>query len=327
MKKFVFTCGDVNGIGPEVVIKSLNRITKKNNYKFIFICPENVFRHYSSVCKPEFDYKIIKASENSENSSGVSILDIGKCKINFGLPTKDSGKIAFEAIKLAFELTKSNIAQAMVTAPISKSAFNMAGIKFPGHTELLASWCKVKEYSMFFYSAKMISALITIHTPLKKVSNLITIDKLKSKINLIYNTLKTDFGIENPRLAILGLNPHAGENGLLGKEEKEVIEPFIKKYKLKMNLFGPFPSDAYFGNEIFKQFDITIGMYHDQVLIPFKLLNFSAGVNYTAGLPIVRTSPDHGTAFDKVNLNIANPSSTIEAFRLAELIVTKRDMK
>lgn len=206
----------------------------------------------------------------------------------------------------------------MVTAPISKTAIKMAGINFPGHTEMLAEWCGSKDFVMTFLSKKMNGALVTIHEPLKNVTKLITSENLKSKINIIIKMLINDFKISLPKIAVLGLNPHAGESGIIGNEEEKIIIPLIKKYS--NNLFGPFSSDAFFANRLYKKYDLVIGMYHDQLLIPFKMLNFSSGVNYTAGLPIIRTSPDHGTAFDIAYKGIADSSSFIEAFFYAEKI-------
>lgn len=206
----------------------------------------------------------------------------------------------------------------MVTAPISKSAIKIAGINFPGHTEMLAEWCETNDFVMTFLSKKMNGALATIHEPLKKITKLITKENLEIKINIILKMLINDFKISVPKVAVLGLNPHAGERGIIGNEEQIIIEPLIKKYS--KNLFGPFSSDAFFANHLYKKYDLVFGMYHDQLLIPFKMMNFDSGVNFTAGLPIVRTSPDHGTAFDIAYKGIADPSSFIEAFYYAKKI-------
>ena len=170
----------------------------------------------------------------------------------------------------------------------------------------------------------MNAALITIHKPIKEVSSLISKELISDKLEVIINSMNKDFNIKSPSIAVLGLNPHAGENGLIGDEEKNIIEPIIKKFKKKVNITGPFVPDAFFANHSYKNFDIVIGMYHDQVLIPFKMLNFSSGINYTAGLPIVRTSPDHGTAFDIAGKNLANELSILEAYHYAENIVNNR---
>lgn len=320
MGRFIFTCGDINGIGPEIVIKSLNRFTKRTNDNFIFICPSNVFLNIAQKVKTDFDYDIIEnISEFSK--SKVAILNIGTFRQNVGKATKVSGEAAYRAIKLSSELLKQKKADAVVTAPISKDAINLTGINFHGHTEMYAKWSDTKDFVMMFLSNKLNSALITIHEPIKKVPKILNSKLLDAKLKVISKTLVTDLGIKSPKIAVLGLNPHAGENGVIGNEEENIIKPVIKKYK---NVFGPFSSDAFFGNKNYFNYDIVVGMYHDQALIPFKLLNFSRGVNYTAGLPIVRTSPDHGTAFDIAGKGIADETSFYEAYKIARRIVKKR---
>ncbi len=171
----------------------------------------------------------------------------------------------------------------------------------------------------------MKAALLTIHQPIKKISRLLTEDLLSNKLDVLLNSLKSDFGIKTPKIALLGLNPHAGENGLIGDEEKKIIVPFMKKYSKRKHLFGPYSSDAFFGMKMYLNFDMVLGMYHDQILNPFKLLNFNRGVNFTAGLPIVRTSPDHGTAFDIAGKGIADESSMVEAYFYAKAILSNRN--
>jgi len=322
MNSFAFTCGDVNGIGPEIVVKTLNKISPKLKQKLIFICPKNVFENLASTITINFSYKIVSTIPDFIDKLDVIILDIGYCKISPGKVTKSAGYTSYKSIVTSCELAKKGIVDSIITAPISKHAFIKAGINFPGHTELLADFFKVRKFSMMFVSKKMKAALATIHIPIKKVSNQLTSRKLESVIGTIRLSLKMDFDISNPKIAILGLNPHAGESGNIGIEEIKVIEPLLKKYG--DYVFGPFVPDAYFGNKLFNNFDCTIGMYHDQVLIPFKLLNYNRGVNFTAGLPIVRTSPDHGTAFDIAGKGIAKEDSIVEAFMYAKLIVNNR---
>ena len=222
-------------------------------------------------------------------------------------------------------MIKDGYSDAVITAPISKTAIKIAGKNFPGHTEMLAGWCNVKNFVMMFLSGKMNAAIATIHEPVKKVPGLITKELLSNKIEVIYNSLKNDLRINSPLIAVLGLNPHAGENGLIGDEEEKIIKPFVLNYKFSEYLRGPFSPDAFFANRLYKNFDLVFGMYHDQVLSPFKLINFGSGVNFTAGLPIVRTSPDHGTAFDIAGKGIADESSIISAFIYAKRIVKNRN--
>ncbi len=323
MNKFVFTCGDINGIGPEIVIKALNKITQNPKDKFIFICPANVFDKNSKIIKPKFEFNYSDFKEEKFDSK-VTVLDYGYFKQKIGYPTIDSGRAAFLSIKKSFELTSNKIADAVITAPISKLAINMSGEKFAGHTEMYAKWCGINNFVMTFLSEKMNAALATIHEPIKRVPVLITKELIIKKIEIIISALKNDLKIAFPKVAVLGLNPHAGENGLIGVEEKEILIPIITNKIYSKILDGPFSPDAFFANHLYKNYDLVLGMYHDQVLIPFKQINFGGGVNFTAGLPIVRTSPDHGTAFDIAGEGKASESSIIQAFNYAKKIVLNR---
>lgn len=321
MKNFVFTCGDINGIGPEIVVKTLNKICTQNNTRFSFICPSNVFLETIQFVKPVFKYEIVKKYVRSLTAS-VQIIDIGNARITPGRPTKQSGKISFDSLKYAFTLTINKHADALITAPISKLAFNLAGIPFPGHTELLAEWSGSKKFLMMFLSKKMNAALLTIHEPLAGIPHLLTKEKLKESLEIVTSALKKDLNIPEPKIAVLGLNPHAGESGLIGKEEELIVKPVLKSFN--KNVDGPFSPDAFFGSNKFYNYDLILGMYHDQVLIPFKMINFSSGVNYTAGLKIVRTSPDHGVAYDIAWQNSADERSIYEAYKYARMISFNR---
>jgi 4-hydroxythreonine-4-phosphate dehydrogenase len=322
MISIVFTCGDINGIGPEIVVKSFNRIAGKKN-SLIFVCPGNVFLKTIKSTLPEFDFQIIKSPEFILKE-GVNVLDIGEYELNPGGPSRISGRVSFDSLKTAFGLIQQKKADALVTAPISKTALKMAGIKFPGHTEILAGWTNQKKYLMTFLSPRFNAALVTIHEAIKQVPSLITREKIFDSLDIITQSAKIDFLIKKPKIAVLGLNPHAGENKIIGYEEYKIISPVIKKFNKRLSVEGPFSPDAFFGNKRFVEFDFVLGMYHDQILIPFKMMNFSNGVNFTAGLPIVRTSPDHGTAFDISGKNIANPDSIIAAYNYAIKIVKNR---
>ena len=327
MNKFVFTCGDINGIGPEIVIKTLNQITRHNTSdKFFFICPLNIFQTATSYIKPTFDYEIVNQKDQS-SSTFVTVINSGAAKQSMGKPTITSGKAANKSLVLSYELLRRGDADAVITAPISKTAAKMAGIKFSGQTEMFAKWSNTKNYAMTFLSKKMCAALITIHYPLKDVSKLLNFKKLDTFIKMIIRTLRIDLRVLEPKIGVLGLNPHAGENGIIGMEEIDIISPVIKKHAKLVSIEGPFSSDSFFGSKAYKNFDMIIGMYHDQVLIPFKLLNFGGGVNYTAGLPIVRTSPDHGVAYDIAGKFIADESSILQAFKYAKRIVNNRKKK
>jgi len=323
MKSFLFTCGDINGIGPEIVIKALREIDIQDNCRYIFAIPDNVYENTCSVLNTTLQAEKV-SNAGAIKHPGVYILCMGDVKQEVGLPTALSGTTAFNALKLCFEFMNVNKESALITAPISKTAFKMAGIDFPGHTELLAEWCNTKDFVMTFLSANMKAALLTIHSPVSKLKELITAGKLKHTLNVLIASLQKDFKINNPSIAVLGLNPHAGENGNIGDEEIEIIAPVIKGYLDPEKIAGPFSPDAFFGSSAYKKYDLILGMYHDQVLIPFKLLNFNTGVNFTAGLPIVRTSPDHGTAYDIAGKGLAECNSTIEAYKFADIILSNR---
>lgn len=324
MAKIVFTCGDINGIGPEISIKLFNKLLSANlSHQLVFICPKNVFESYYKLTKSKFQFSYQDKFETLP-ANNLSVVPIKNTKLNPGKFSKTSGQTSYESVIRAIDLVINGQTDAMVTSPISKEAISLAGINFPGHTELLASKTKAKNYLMFFLSSKVNAALLTIHEPIKNVPLLVKKNKIVDAVELLFYSAKMDLGIYNPKIAVLGLNPHAGENGLIGSEENNTIIPAIRSLQNKINVDGPFVPDAFWGNHLYKDYDAVLGMYHDQVLIPFKLLNFNSGVNFTAGLKIIRTSPDHGTAFDIAGKNIANESSLYEAYKYAIKILRNR---
>lgn len=326
MDRIVFTCGDINGIGPEIIIKALNKISSVNRKtQFILIIPENVFNTTSDLVAPKFKYHLLKDFKlKNLISSEVNIFITKSLKQNIGKPTASSGEAAYLALKTSFYFLREKLADAVVTAPVSKTALNLAGVNYPGQTEMFADWCNVKNFVMTFLSKKLRVGLYSIHIPLKQISKSLNSIMLQLKLETIVSMLNNDLGIRNPKIAVLGLNPHAGEGGIIGKEEKEIIEPIIKQKKFQGVIEGPFSSDAFFAKRRFENYDMIFGMYHDQVLIPFKYINAGKGVNYSAGLPIIRTSPDHGVAYDIAGSGIADESSMIEAFKYAEIILNNR---
>ncbi|MBU1101410.1 MAG: 4-hydroxythreonine-4-phosphate dehydrogenase PdxA [Bacteroidetes bacterium] len=324
MNKFIFTCGDINGIGPEICIKTINRFCTEKNSQFIFIAPSNVIKKLKHEIGFNFNPVWIRNHKLLPDIKGnVVFIPLPITKIKIGSPTSESGKASYLALTIAKEILINKNADALVTAPISKSAFEMGGINFPGHTELLAEWANTKSFSMMFLSNIFKCNLATIHEPIKNVSKLITKKKLETLFDIVGHSLINDFGLSDPRIAVLGLNPHAGESGKIGKEELNIILPAIKENR-KWKVEGPFVPDAFFGKKMYKNYDSVIGMYHDQVLIPFKMICFDKGVNYTAGLPFIRTSPDHGTAYDISWQNKANESSMDEAYKWAKKILKLR---
>lgn len=324
MKTLILTCGDINGIGPEISIKAINKLFNPKKRKIVFICPANAFERTASLINPNFPFKIFKREDiDSLSSSFVTVYDLGKAKFDFGRATKTSGKVSAEAIELSYRIASKNDSSAVITSPISKRAFELASVKYPGQTEFYAKLSNSTRFMMLFLSRKMICGLATIHIAHKDVSRVLSKKLLGVKAEILLDTLRTDLGRTNPKIAVLGLNPHSGEEGRIGTEEINTIIPAIREAKNK-NIYGPFVADAFFGTKQYRDFDAVLGMYHDQVLIPFKMLNFERGVNYTAGLNIIRTSPDHGTAYDIAGLGIANPTSMIEAAIWAEKIIGNR---
>lgn len=310
MIKVGITCGDINGIGPEIVIKSIKQA--KSDFKFYLIGPKNIFLNQISKIK-------------LDDFSKFEFVDTGKATALIGAPSQSSGKSSLSAISESIKLWDEQVIDVIVTAPISKEAIQRAGSKFPGHTEMFANRFRTNDFAMMFLSKFMFASLVTIHTPINKVSRILSRELLEKKLAVAKASLKQDFKKLGPTLAVLGLNPHAGENGLFGNEEREIIAPILKKLNSKRETFyGPFSTDGFFGQKCHKKYDCVVGMYHDQVLTPFKLLNFNEGVNFTAGLPLIRTSPDHGTAFGLAGKNLANPRSMIEAIKYAAKIYKNR---
>jgi 4-hydroxythreonine-4-phosphate dehydrogenase len=246
-------------------------------------------------------------------------------KIDLGVANEIGGKYALISLEKATDDLVSGAIDALVTAPINKHNIQSETFKFPGHTEYLQERSGSKDVLMFLLSEDIRVGVVTGHIPLAGVAQSITKEKIVKKLVLMNESLKKDFWIEKPKIAVLGLNPHAGDNGLLGSEEEQVIMPAIQEaFDKGVICFGPYPADGFFGKGSFRQFDAVLAMYHDQGLIPFKTLAFSTGVNYTAGLKFVRTSPDHGTGYDIAGKNIADPSSFIEAIFSAIHIVKHR---
>jgi len=260
--------------------------------------------------------------------SFVPVVDVGDAiwsDVTFGTPTKLSGRNAGVAIERAVELCLQQKVQAMVTAPSSKEALNLAGFNFPGQTEMIALLSHSQRVAMMLIGGTMRVGLVTIHTGINNVSAQITKEKTLDKLTIVHQSLRDDFGIKKPRIAVLALNPHAGEKGIIGTEEDEIIIPALTEAKAAGILAeGPFPADGFFGSAAYKKYDGILAMYHDQGLIPLKMLAFDKGVNFSAGLKIVRTSPDHGTAFDLAGKNKANISSMLEAIKLAVSISHSR---
>lgn len=314
------TIGDVNGIGPEIIVKSLKDNRFLSDFTPVIYGSSKIISFYKrNLNIQEFNYNSCKSADEIQNKK-INLINVwnDEFEINPGVANDLGGKYAFKSLEAATNDIASGKIDVLVTAPISKDNIQRAGFKFPGHTEYLADLSGVKNALMVLVSPFLRVALVTTHLPLKEVSNALSKETILTKIKQFENCLKKDFDIQRPRIAVFGLNPHAGENGKLGSEEQELIQPAISAAKSEGILaYGPFAADGFFGSEIKNQFDGVLAMYHDQGLAAFKALSFDDGVNFTADLPIVRTSPDHGTAFDIAGKNIASEQSFRSAIYLA----------
>ena len=318
--KVGITLGDINGIGPEVVIKALRDNRVLTDFTPVIYGSSKVISFYKkSLNIQEFNYNNCKSADEVQNKK-INIINVWneEAEINPGISNENGGKYAFKALEAATQDIASGKIDVLVTAPISKEAIQKAGFKFPGHTEYLADLSGVANALMILVSPTLRVALVTTHVPLKEISASLSKELILSKIKQFEASLKKDFNITRPKIAVFGLNPHAGENGKLGPEEQEVIIPAISAAKNEGILaYGPFSADGFFGSEVKNQYDGVLAMYHDQGLAAFKALAFDEGVNFTADLPIVRTSPDHGTAFDIAGQNLASEQSMRSAIYLA----------
>ncbi len=318
--KVGISIGDVNGIGPEVIMKALNDTRMLVDCTPVIYGSTKAFSFHRKELKlQDFNYQAVKTAEEAKKRK-VNVINILEGELNFdlGKATESGGKYAFESLEKATQDLAAGKIDVLVTAPISKEAMGKSGFQFPGHTEYLADLAGEEDALMLMVSPTLRVGLVTSHIPLKEVSETITIDKVTDKIRAFANSLKRDFAIPRPKIAVFGINPHAGESGKMGSEEQEVISPAIGKAKNEGILaFGPFPADGFFGSGAMNTYDGVLAMYHDQGLSAFKALAFDEGVNFTAGLPIIRTSPDHGTAFDIVGKNKASGQSMRNAIYLA----------
>ncbi|MEJ5285610.1 MAG: 4-hydroxythreonine-4-phosphate dehydrogenase [Candidatus Kapaibacterium sp.] len=320
------TIGDINGIGLEIFAKFINsqyfeKIESK--VKFTLFGNENaVFEYFKSL---ENSGQLEKRLENALQSGSLHLVNINvKPKIEFGKIQELSGKLAIESISTSLDAFLQKKIDCLVTLPISKKAIQMTKPNFIGHTEYIADYLNAKDPLMTFVYQNFRLCLLTTHIPISKVSGEITSETIIKKAKIFAKSLMNDFNVVHPKIAILGLNPHSGENGAIGKEEIEIFHPSIAKLRDEIQIAGPFPSDGFFAFGTHKNFDGTIACYHDQGLIAFKILSKGEGVNFTANLPLVRTSPDHGTGFDIAGKNIASFKSLKNAIMLAVKITKAR---
>lgn len=323
--KIIVSIGDANGIGLEVFFKAINLLGSGKGIDFSLACNKQTLSEYVSLISTKLVFPVKVDNKLIIGKEEVEILDIcSYSPVLFGKTDELSGKQAGEAIEYAISRTLAKEYDAILTLPISKEAMNLGGYKFTGHTEFLASMCEVDEPLMILCTEKLNTALVTIHEAICDVSQKLSTELLHKRFTQFYSTLSKDYGYGSPRIAVLSLNPHAGENGKIGKEEIELIIPAMQSSEYAENLFGPFPADGFFAFGDYEKYDGVLAMYHDQGLIPLKMIANGGGVNFTAGLPIVRTSPDHGTAFAISGAGTADGKSTLEAILLAEKVHKQR---
>lgn len=320
--------GDINGISYEVIIKSLqdNRIFDLFT-PILYGSSKILAYHRKALNINNFSMNNIKTPReaNHKRANIINCLD-DNIRVELGKSTQMAGEASLSSLEKAVEDIKSGAVDILVTAPINKKNIQLKGFDFPGHTEYLKSKFEAGNVLMLMVSEKLKVGVVTGHIPLKDVAVAITKEAIIKKLRILNKSLIEDFAISNPKIGVLGLNPHAGDNGLIGKEEQEIISPAIEQARNEnIMALGPYPADGLFGSDHFSKFDAILAMYHDQGLAPFKSLVFSEGVNYTAGLPIVRTSPAHGTAYDLAGKNKAKADSFRQALYLAVDIYHNRE--
>ena len=322
--------GDINGVGPEIVIKSFNDTRLLKLVTPVVYGNGKIISYYRKALEIDgFRYNQIK----DVGQAKTKILNILNCweesvTIKPGVATEEAGKYALKSLEMATADLIAKKIDGLVTCPINKRTIQQDAFDFPGHTEFLTERTGAKRGLMLMISENLRIGVVTGHIPLQKVAENITKQRVTDKVEILEEALKTDFGIEKPKIAVLGLNPHAGDQGLLGTEDQDLIGPLIDELKNQGKLvFGPFPADGFFGSQTYLKYDAVLAMYHDQGLIPFKSLSFGTGVNYTAGLPVIRTSPDHGTAYPIAGRGAADESSFRAAlFANLDLIKHRREV-
>lgn len=320
--------GDINGIGLEVILKTLMEpgITEICT-PVLFSSQKTVSYHRKALNLDEFNFNPIRDFSQFNNKKvNVFVCYEEEVNIELGKATELSGKYALISLEKATQALLNNQVDVLVTGPIHKHNIQSAEFNFPGHTEYLGSKLG-GDPLMLLCADDLRVAVVTGHVPLKEVAQKISAEKVYQKINQLYKSMKEDFGVRKPKIAVLGLNPHAGDNGVIGTEDKDLILPAVQKAASENKMvYGPYSADGFFGNGTYKQFDAILAMYHDQGLIPFKTLSFNNGVNYTAGLNYVRTSPDHGTGYDIAGKNLANEDSFKKAIYTAIDVLKNRKL-
>ncbi len=329
MIKLGISIGDLNGIGSEIVLRTFDDSRMLDFCTPIIFASSKILNFLKKHYQLSMHFQGIDHPSNAIDGK-VNVVNVWKenVNINFGEEDVKIGDYAFRSLEAATSALKNDEIDVLVTAPINKATIQSEKFKFPGHTDYLAQELG-GESLMFMITDNLKIGLLTDHVALKDIASVITPELIQKKIKTIQETLKKDFRVQKPKIAVLGINPHSGDNGVIGKEDEEVLKPTIQKIRDKGHLvFGPYSADSFFGSKNYKNFDAVVASYHDQGLIPFKTLSFGMGVNFTAGLKKVRTSPDHGTAFEIAGKNEANINSFKEAvFKGIEIYKAREEYK
>lgn len=311
------TQGDINGVGYEVIFKTFETEEMLSVCTPVVYGSPKVAIYHRNSCGIQTNFNIVESAADARDGqlNMVNCFGDKEIKIEFGKATEESGNAAFVALERATQELGEGKIDVLVTAPINKSTIQNADFHFPGHTEYIEQRLgNGQKALMILASDRLRVALVTTHLPVSKIAENITKEAVMEKLDILHQSLRRDFGIDMPRIAVLSLNPHAGDGGLLGTEEKDIIKPaVVESFKKGIRCFGPYAADGFFGTGNYLHFDAILAMYHDQGLAPFKALAMDEGVNYTAGLPVVRTSPAHGTAYDIAGKNQADAASFRQA--------------
>lgn len=326
--KVGITHGDFNGISYEIIIKTLRDNRLLELFTPVIYGSSKIASYYRKTLNyQDVNFNLVKKAEyaNPKRTNIINCYD-QEVKIEIGKQSSIAGELAFLALEKATEDLNKKSIDVLVTAPINKKNIQSEKFNFFGHTDYLANKYNTNDHLMIMVSDKLRIGILTGHIPVKEIASTITEEMVLNKIKIMNKSLKMDFGIRKPKIAVLGLNPHAGDNGLIGTEEIEIISPAIQQAtNEKILAFGPYPADGFFGSTNYTTFDGILAMYHDQGMLPFKTFAFDSGINFTAGLPIIRTSPSHGTAFDIAGKNIASPNSFRQAIYMAIDIYKNRN--
>ncbi|MBT8394258.1 MAG: 4-hydroxythreonine-4-phosphate dehydrogenase PdxA [Flavobacteriaceae bacterium] len=323
--KVGISIGDPNGIGGEVIIKTFEDARMLDFCTPIIFASVKVITYLKKHFRSNLSFQGINQPKQAINGK-INVVNVWRENFNieFGKESKIAGELSFKSLEAATSSLINGDIDVLITAPINKHNIQSDEFDFPGHTDYLAKRLEGNSL-MFMITDNLKVGLLTDHVPLKDIASHISPELVENKINIIDNTLKQDFGINKPKIAVLGINPHTGDKGVIGNEDDKILRPTLNKIKESGRLvFGPYAADSFFGSDNFKNFDAIIATYHDQGLIPFKTLSFGKGVNFTAGLNKIRTSPDHGTAYEIAGKGLADPSSFKEAIFEAIHIFNKR---